>query len=220
MAPTALIAAIAAHAHAIYLLPLLLTPPPPADSTSAACQQHYQALVALLMTLGFRRNAPGLFSHAQARDPPLLKRIIAGLPQADVLGLGPAARSRVNESRFDNYVAFADYARDLGHGGFGIARTYTTTPVAQFIEELTLQLAGGDVADLHALALRCHCASASFTEHCDAVIGALVADGAITRTSAHRIALSAPNDARFATVHTTLARLREQAPLASLHAVL
>jgi len=209
----ALLQALVDTVDLLFVLPLLTHDYP---SAAPAGRARYREIANTLAELGLARLAPGLYACRRLTVPqrplPWLNRIMTRLPQADVLGLGPAARSRFNEVRFDNHVDPTMYSRDLVRGGYGIARTYTSTPVEQFIEALVIKLASGSVVDVAALAVRCQCTSPLFLEACGRTFDVLRATGAVSGADANRVAVRAANDAWFPEVHAQLATLRDATP--------
>ena len=202
----------------VWALPLLTHA---RGAAAAARRALYIDTATRLDALGLERLAPGLYGqrHAQvpARPSAWLTRIMNRLPQADVLGLGPAAHSRFNEMHFDNHTDADMHARDVKRGGYGIARTYTSSPLEQFVAALLQKLAGGGVVDVMALAVRCQCASPMFMEACDSTIDALRNSGALSGKDARRVSLQASNDAHFGETHARLGELRDALPaIASL----
>lgn len=209
-APHALLHELAGVADMVCALPLLTRGQGEAAATRRAL---YIETATHLRALGLERLAPGLYGQRRSRVParpsPWLNRIMNRLPQTDVLGLGPAAHSRFNEMHFDNHADPGVHARDVKRGGYGIARTYASSPVEQFVEALLHKLAGGGVVDVTALAVRCQCASPMFMEACDATIDALRDSGALSGKDARRVTLQASNDAQFGEAHTRLGQLRD-----------
>ncbi|MCC6707236.1 MAG: hypothetical protein IT492_06710 [Gammaproteobacteria bacterium] len=212
-APHDLMRALADLADMVCALPLLTR----ARGTAAAAQRAlYMDTATRLDALGLKRLAPGLYGQRHARVPARpsawLTRIMNRLPQADVLGLGPAAHSRFNEMHFDNHTDAGLHARDVKRGGYGIARTYASSPLEQFVEALLHKLAGGGVVDVTALAVRCQCASPMFMKACDSTIDALRNSGALSGKDARRVSLQASNDAHFGETHARLGQLRDALP--------
>lgn len=201
---------LAAEVDVIFLLSMLTCGKrPPAPEGRA----RYLACVNHLESLGLVRLAPGLYAPQHRSVPrralPWLTRIMGGLPHADVLGLGPAARSRFNEMHFDNHSELGAYARDVKRGGYGIARTSTSSPLERFTEALLIKLASGNAVDVAALAARCQCATPLFMQACDRIFDGLRSSGAISGRDTQRVKLEAANDAWFPELHAELRRLHD-----------
>jgi hypothetical protein len=199
---------LAAEVDVIFLLSMLTC-----GKRAAEGRARYLACVDHLESLGLVRLAPGLYAPHHRSVPrrplPWLTRIMGSLPHADVLGLGPAARSRFNEMHFDNHSELGAYARDVKRGGYGIVRTSTSSPLELFTEALLIKLASGSAVDVAALAARCQCATPLFMETCDRIFDGLRSSGAVSGRDTQRIKLEAANDAWFPELHAGLRRLRD-----------
>jgi hypothetical protein len=209
----ALLAELAEQVNLVCTLPLLTRETRPPRRTG---REHYLEVADALEQLGFVRVAPALFALRRPGTPspalPWLNRIMGRLPQADVLGLGPAARSRFNEMNFDNHADPAVHAREVQRGRYGIARTYASSPVEQFVDALLVKLASGSVVDVDALAVRCQCDSPAFLEACDKTFDGLRSHGALSGRDTRCIEVNAGNDCHFGETRARLAELRGALP--------